>query len=205
MRHNTVRRFLYGFTKKRNIARRKAVVSSEVCGSRLFLRGCQLHHEDSDSQIWNCSKINYCKSRIFRVHFIFVYFVRGGFRTKIKRILKIQSKTQVLQRKIHAYERSGVPRIRKFSAYEIFWIYSIHRESKLHWGHMLWDADPCGDGQCKMDAHACLEYWVQIWCVLTRVSESYQNTLRMWWIFHSPSSFPSSFHFKFNGFVSLAF
>ena len=25
----------------------------------------------------------YCKSRIFRMHFIFVYFVRGGFRTKI--------------------------------------------------------------------------------------------------------------------------
>ena len=26
---------------------------------------------------------SYCKSRIFRKHFIFVYFVRVGFRTKI--------------------------------------------------------------------------------------------------------------------------
>ena len=72
----------------------------------------------------------YCKSRIFRMHFIFVYFVRGGFRTKIKCILKFQSKSEnpqrsVAVRKFHAYERSGVPRIRKFSAYEIFWIYSI--------------------------------------------------------------------------------
>ena len=35
----------------------------------------------------------YCKSRIFRMHFIFVYFVHGGFRTKIKCTLKIQSKS----------------------------------------------------------------------------------------------------------------
>ena len=28
-------------------------------------------------------EIKYCKSRIFRMHFIFVYFVRSGFRTKI--------------------------------------------------------------------------------------------------------------------------
>ena len=27
---------------------------------------------------------SYCKSRIFRMHFIFVYFIRGGFRLKIK-------------------------------------------------------------------------------------------------------------------------
>ena len=72
----------------------------------------------------------YCKSRIFRKHFIFVYFVHRGFRTKIKCILKIQSKSENLQRsaavqKFHAYERSGGPRIRKISAYEIFWIYSM--------------------------------------------------------------------------------
>ena len=78
----------------------------------------------------------YCKSRIFRMHFIFVYFVRGGFRTKIKCILKIQSKSENLQRsaavrKFHAYERSGVRRIRKFSAYEIFWIYSIWNALRL--------------------------------------------------------------------------
>ena len=63
------------------------------------------------------------------MHFIFVYFVRSGFRTKIKCILKIQSKSENSQpsaavQKFHAYERSGVPRIRKFNAYEIFWIYS---------------------------------------------------------------------------------
>ena len=43
--------------------------------------------------------------------------------------LKDQSKSKSLQwstavRKFHAFERSEVPRIRKFSAYEIFWIYS---------------------------------------------------------------------------------
>ena len=31
----------------------------------------------------------YCKSRIFRMHSIFVYFVRGGFRTKIQCIRKV--------------------------------------------------------------------------------------------------------------------
>ena len=40
----------------------------------------------------------YCKSRIFRMHFIFVYFVHGGFCTKIKCILKIQSKSETPQR-----------------------------------------------------------------------------------------------------------
>ena len=58
------------------------------------------------------SKCYYCKSRIFRMHFIFVYFVRGGFRTKIKCTLKFQSKSENLQRsaavrKFHANERSG--------------------------------------------------------------------------------------------------
>ena len=77
----------------------------------------------------------YCKSRMFRMHFIFVHFVRGGFRTKIKCILKIESKSEnpqrsVVVRKFHAYERSGVPRIRKFSAYEIFWIYSMVKSSR---------------------------------------------------------------------------
>ena len=64
------------------------------------------------------------------MHFIFVYFVHSGFRTKIKCILKIQSTSEnpqpsAAERKFHAYEGSGVPRIRKFSTYEIFWIYSI--------------------------------------------------------------------------------
>ena len=95
----------------------------------------------ADLKITLCTKFNvrlgmhdmvictYCKSRIFRMHFIFIYFVRGGFHTKIKCMLNIPSKPENPQRsaavrKFHAYERSGVPRIRKFSAYEIFWNYS---------------------------------------------------------------------------------
>ena len=71
----------------------------------------------------------YCKSRIFRMHVIFVYFVRGGFRTKIKSMQKVQSKAENLQRsvtvrKFHLYERSESPGYQKMSAYEIFWIYS---------------------------------------------------------------------------------
>ena len=51
----------------------------------------------------------YCKSRIFRMHVIFVYFVRGGFCTKIKCMCKVQSKWENSQRsatvrKFHAYE-----------------------------------------------------------------------------------------------------
>ena len=72
----------------------------------------------------------YCKCRIFRMHFIFVDFVRGGFCTKIKCTRKIQSKSENPQRpaavrKFHAYERSEVPNLQKFSAYEIFWIYRV--------------------------------------------------------------------------------
>ena len=42
---------------------------------------------------------------------------------------KVQSKSEnpkrsAAVRKFHAYERSEVPNIRKFSAYKIFWIYS---------------------------------------------------------------------------------
>ena len=56
----------------------------------------------------------YCKSRIFRMHVIFVYFVRGGFRTKIKCMRKVQSKSENPQRsaivqKFHAYESSERP------------------------------------------------------------------------------------------------
>ena len=57
----------------------------------------------------------YCKSRIFRRHVIFVYFVRGGFRTKIKCTQKVQSKSENPQRsatvrKFHVYERLESPR-----------------------------------------------------------------------------------------------
>ena len=60
------------------------------------------------------SETNYCKSRIFRMHEIFVYFVRGGFRTKIKCMRKVQSKSENQQRsatvrKFHAYERLESP------------------------------------------------------------------------------------------------
>ena len=56
----------------------------------------------------------YCKSRIFRMHVIFVYFVHGGFRTKIKCMRKVRSKSENPQRsatvrKFHAYERPESP------------------------------------------------------------------------------------------------
>ena len=83
-------------------------------------------------------KSQYCKSRTFRLRFIFVYFVCGGFRTKIKCVLRLnlQSKAQNPQRlaavrEVHSYERSEVtskgrrsPANEKFSAYENIWIYS---------------------------------------------------------------------------------
>ena len=34
--------------------------------------------------------VYHCNSRICRIHFIFVYFVPSGFRTKIKCVLKVQ-------------------------------------------------------------------------------------------------------------------
>ena len=56
----------------------------------------------------------YCKSRIFRMHVILVYFVRGGFHTKLKCMRKVQSKSENPQRSVtvrtfHAYERSESP------------------------------------------------------------------------------------------------
>ena len=73
----------------------------------------------------------YCKSRIFRMHVIFVYFVRDGFRTKIKCMRKAQSKSRESVAvsdctKISCVRKVGEPRIWKFSAYEIFWIYSTN-------------------------------------------------------------------------------
>ena len=59
-------------------------------------------------------KWNYCKSRIFRMHVIFVYFESGGFRMKIECMRKVQSKSENPQpsttvRKFHAYERWESP------------------------------------------------------------------------------------------------
>ena len=71
----------------------------------------------AQNRTWNanmCEPVVYCKSRIFRRHVIFVYFVRGGFGTKIKCIRKVQSKSGNPQRsatvrKFHASERSESP------------------------------------------------------------------------------------------------
>ena len=76
-------------------------------------------------------RVLYCKSRIFRMHVIFVYFVPDGFRTKIKCMWKVQSKSENTESaavsdctKISCVRKAGELRIRKLSAYEIFWIYS---------------------------------------------------------------------------------
>ena len=57
---------------------------------------------------WPIGWIVYCKSRIFCTHVIFVYFVRGAFRTKINCMRKVQCKSDDPQRsatvrKFHAY------------------------------------------------------------------------------------------------------
>ena len=88
----------------------------------------------ANARFWNFYP--YCKSRIFRMHFIFEYFVRSGFRTKIECVLNLQSKAKNPQRlaavwKFHAYERSEVTRIRKLSADEIFWICSMKFQPRV--------------------------------------------------------------------------
>ena len=80
-------------------------------------------------KVWPSYRQYYCKSRIFHMRFSFVYVICGGLRTEIKCIRKVQSKSENPQwsaavRKCHAYERSAIPKIQKFSAYEMFWIYS---------------------------------------------------------------------------------
>ena len=73
-------------------------------------------YESSWTQIhWIFTSV-YCKSRIFRMRFVFVYFKRGGFRTTIKCTRKVQSKSENPQRSAT---------VRKLSAYEMFWIYSM--------------------------------------------------------------------------------
>ena len=41
--------------------------------------------------------VYHCNSRICRIHFICVYFVRSGFRTKVKCVLKVQIESAVEQ------------------------------------------------------------------------------------------------------------
>ena len=78
------------------------------------------------------------------MHVIFVYFVRGGFRTKIKCIRnwskgskQVRESTAVSMvsdcTKISCVRNVGEPRIRKLSAYEIFWIYSTQRKVHQQW------------------------------------------------------------------------
>ena len=65
--------------------------------------------------IWSHPQFyNHCKSRIFRMHDIFVYFVHGGFRTKINCMRKVHSKSENPQRSVtvrnfHACEQSESP------------------------------------------------------------------------------------------------
>ena len=75
----------------------------------------------------------YCRSRIFRMNVIFVYFVRSGFRTNIKIFYDASERSTKQVRvsavvsdctKISCVRKVGEPRIRKLSAYEIFWIHS---------------------------------------------------------------------------------
>ena len=78
------------------------------------LNGRVLRIDSAASERGRDEPREYCKSRIFRMHVIFVYFVRGGFRTKIKDMRKLKSKPENLQRpatvrKFHAYERLESP------------------------------------------------------------------------------------------------
>ena len=98
-----------------------------VCASRARVADRSRCHMISHDRIANqpydrARKLNpgaYCKSRIFRMHVIFVYFVRGGFCTKIKCMRKLKSKSENLQRpatvqKFHAYERLESPGYKKW-------------------------------------------------------------------------------------------
>ena len=87
---------------KRSESRKSENKYSKTCSQRPPLGA---------SKRWS---LRYCKSRIFCMHVIFVYFVRAAFRTKIKCMPKVQSMPENLQwsatvRKCHAYERSESP------------------------------------------------------------------------------------------------
>ena len=73
-----------------------------------------------------------CKSIIFRMHVIFVYFVRGGFRMKIKYMRKVDTKQIRESAAVSDCTKiSCIPKLGSRAqdtkiecAYEIFWIYS---------------------------------------------------------------------------------
>ena len=95
-----------------------------LCSQILTVFGC--------CSLW---KLRYCKSRIFRMHVIFVYFVRGSFRTKIKCMRKVQGKSENPQRsatvrKFHAYKSSERPGYEnwvrtKYSGFTVFDFYDL--------------------------------------------------------------------------------
>ena len=73
------------------------------------------------------------------MHDIFVYFVRGGFRTKLKCMRKVQSKSENPQRsatvrKFHAYERSESP------GYEN-WVRTEYSGFTVHDSEVSWMGD----------------------------------------------------------------
>ena len=75
-------------------------------------------------------KSNYCKSRIFRMHVIFVYF--RMWRLPYENKMHAKGTKQVRESavvsdctKISCVRKLREARMRKLSAYEIFWIYSI--------------------------------------------------------------------------------
>ena len=96
----------------------------------LFTQGCGRINRLKCAFNFN-NLLKYCKSRLFHMHVIFLYFVRGGFRAKqnacgrYKASHRIRSSHQISDcSKISCVQEVGEPRIRKMSAYELFWICS---------------------------------------------------------------------------------
>ena len=87
---------------------------TNVCLTRTKQFSSELVCGDSCVKIFVHTFFVFCKSRIFRMHVIFVYFVRGSFRTKVKCTRKVHSQEEHLHRsatvqKFHAYERLESP------------------------------------------------------------------------------------------------
>ena len=102
-------------------------------------------------------RIVYCKSRILRMHFIFVHFVRGGFRTTTKCVLNVQSKSV----------RPWLQRMyAKFRTYEVFCIYNyypgqkkLRQPSKLNYRRV--HARESTRLRCAPAARGCLNFFGQ--------------------------------------------
>ena len=110
---------------------------------RIYTGGFRSWGQRSDEAI----KPVYCKSRIFRKHVIFVYFVRGGFRTKIKCMRKALSKSEnphrsATVRKFYAYEKSeslGYENwmCTKYSGFTVDLLTCVDLYVDLHWSACL--------------------------------------------------------------------